>query len=268
MSGVRARIAAPRTKLRQAFDLNRRRRIESERHALNVGAAQTEDLSRWLIAWIWHNPSAKDQVGAVIECARRMGRDNMSSAAAREIIDEAQSTPKCRKADSLAAWLGIKFAERQYLHIRTIGSVNVKKRARTELRKRSKRVAQESRRRAQGVQSRVQYENNSLSATRPWEKLNMGRRTWYRRQNQPPIHSPAADKHTPVPLERKKGDFRGSAAHSRKEAGVSVVYELGSRRRELGKNKGVEKIWPRSRIEDRYAQLPEILRMQALGLAV
>jgi hypothetical protein len=280
MSGVRARIAAPRTKLRQAFDLNRRRRIEIERHALNVGAAQTEDLSRWLIAWIWHNPSAKDQVGAVIECARRMGRDDMSPAAAREIIDEAQSTPKCRKADSLAAWLGIKFAERQYLHIRTIGSVNVKKRARTELRKRSKRVAQESRRRAQGVQSRVQYENNSLSATRPWEKLNMSRRTWYRRQNQPPIHSPAAvgtsacpitfliPKHTPVPLERKKGDFRGSAAHSRKEAGVSVVYELGSRRQELGKNKGVEKIWPRSRIEDRYAQLPEILRMQALGLAV
>ena len=96
MSSVRG--AAPRTKLRQAFDLNRRRRIVIERHAIHVGAAETEDLSRWLVAWIWHNPNAKDQVGAVIECARRVGRTDMSPAAAREIIDEAQSTPKCRKA--------------------------------------------------------------------------------------------------------------------------------------------------------------------------
>jgi hypothetical protein len=34
------------------------------------------------------------------------------------------------------------YADRQKLHIRTIGSVNVKKRARTELRKRSKRLAE------------------------------------------------------------------------------------------------------------------------------
>jgi hypothetical protein len=113
----------------------------------------------------------------------------MSPAAAREIIDEAQNTPRCRKADNLAAWLGIKFAERQSLHIRTIGSVNVKKRARTELRKRSKRLAQESRRRAGGAQSRDRYERNSLLATRPWEKLNISRRTWYRRQNRPPKHT-------------------------------------------------------------------------------
>jgi hypothetical protein len=247
MSGVRARMAAPRAKLLQSFDFNRRRRVEIERHAIHVGAAETDDLSRWLIAWIWHNPSAKDQVGAVIECARRMGRDDMSPAAAREIIDEARSTPKCRKADNLAAWLGIKFAERQSLHIRTIGSVNVKKRARTELRKRSKRVAQESRRRARGVQSRVQYEKNSLSATRPWEKLNMSRRTWYRHQNQPPTHSPATvgtsaypitfliPRHIPVPFERKEVDFRRRASPSKKEAAVPVVHELRSRRQELGK---------------------------------
>ena len=75
MSGVCGRIIVPCAKLRHAFDLNWRRRIEIERHAIHVGAAETEDLSRWLIAWTWHNPGAKDQVGAVIECARRIGRD-------------------------------------------------------------------------------------------------------------------------------------------------------------------------------------------------
>jgi hypothetical protein len=65
MSDVRGRTAAPRTKLRNGFDLNQRRRIEIERHAIHIGAAETEDLCRWLIAWVWHNPGAKDQVGAV-----------------------------------------------------------------------------------------------------------------------------------------------------------------------------------------------------------
>ncbi|HEY7665866.1 MAG TPA: hypothetical protein VH934_22335 [Xanthobacteraceae bacterium] len=182
MNGVQTRIGAPRTKLRQGFDLNQRRRIEIERHAIHVGAAETDDLCRWLIAWIWHNPGAKDQVGAVIECARRLGRPDMSPAAAREIIDEAKSITPCRKADPLAAWLGLTYLDRQKLQIRTIGSVNVKKRARTELRKRSKQLAEEKRRRTRGAQPRVQYEDNSLSATRPWEKLNISRRTWYRRQ--------------------------------------------------------------------------------------
>jgi hypothetical protein len=110
----------------------------------------------------------------------------MSPAAAREVIDEAKTIPVCRKADPLAAWLGLTYADRQGLHIRTIGTVNVKKRARTELRKRSKRLAEEKRRRTRGAQSRVQYEDNSLAATRPWEKLNISRRTWYRRQKQSP----------------------------------------------------------------------------------
>jgi hypothetical protein len=160
MSG--AQIAAPRTKLRRGFDLNQRRRIEIERHAIHVGAAETDDLCRWLIAWIWHNPGAKDQVGAVIECARRLGLD-ISPAEAREIIDEAKTIPPCRKADPLAAWLGLTYADRRKLHIRTIGSINVKKRARTELRKRSKRLAEERRRRTRGARSRAQYEGNSIA---------------------------------------------------------------------------------------------------------
>jgi len=36
-----------------------------------VGAADTDDFSRWLIARIWHNPKSTDQLWAVIELASR-----------------------------------------------------------------------------------------------------------------------------------------------------------------------------------------------------
>ena len=31
------------------------------------------DFSRWLIAWVQHNPSAKDQTWSLMECAKNMG---------------------------------------------------------------------------------------------------------------------------------------------------------------------------------------------------
>ena len=46
-----------------AFSLPAIRRREIERHALHVGAADTEDLWRWLVAWCWHNDqNARDPV--------------------------------------------------------------------------------------------------------------------------------------------------------------------------------------------------------------
>jgi hypothetical protein len=74
---------------RKHFDRAVRRRREIEAHARHVGAADTDDLSRWLIAWVWHNSQSKDQINAVRECARRMGRKGMSPAEALEIIEEA-----------------------------------------------------------------------------------------------------------------------------------------------------------------------------------
>jgi hypothetical protein len=49
-----APLWAPRG--RKYFDRTTLRRREIERHAIDVGAADTDDLSRWLIAWVWHNP--------------------------------------------------------------------------------------------------------------------------------------------------------------------------------------------------------------------
>jgi hypothetical protein len=71
----------PKCRKRSAGNLPAIRRGEIERHALHVGAADTEDFWRWLIAWCWHNGQNRiDPAGAVMMAAARMGRRGMSEA--------------------------------------------------------------------------------------------------------------------------------------------------------------------------------------------
>ena len=53
------------------FDIPAKRRKEIIRHALHVGAAQTEDFSRWLVVWVMHNRNAIDQIWSLMEAANR-----------------------------------------------------------------------------------------------------------------------------------------------------------------------------------------------------
>jgi hypothetical protein len=174
----------PRRKLnrRGTFDFAAKRRREIVLHARHVGAAETEDFSRWLIAWVWHNPKAKDQVWSVMECARNMGR-KISEAEASAVTEEASITRKRLSADNLARFLGVPYEHRQDLRLTTIGSVNVKKRAREELRKLRASKALAAKRRANGVRPRAEYEANSLSSIQPWKEMGMSRRTWERHRN-------------------------------------------------------------------------------------
>jgi hypothetical protein len=158
------------------FDICAQRKREIVLHARLVRAADSEDFSRWLIAWVWHNRQAVDQIWSVMNAARNMGRE-ITEAEASAITEEASITRKHLSADNLARFLGVTYEQRQKLGITTIGSTNVKKRARKELRKRRWRLNAERRRRGLGM--RPQYE--SLSATRPWRELGMSRRTWYRK---------------------------------------------------------------------------------------
>jgi hypothetical protein len=127
------------------------------------GAAETEDLHRWLIAWHWHNPKAEDPIWSLMEAAKRMG-GQITDERASAITEEASIIRKCRSADNLARFLGVTYAQRQALGLTTIGSVNVGRRARKELRKRQDRLAKERRRRAAGMRP----QSESLSATKPW----------------------------------------------------------------------------------------------------
>jgi hypothetical protein len=133
------RVSAPRRRRQNNFSLAAKRRREIVLHARHVGAADTEDFSRWLIAWVWHNPSAKDQIWSVMEAAKSMG-GKISEAEASAVTEEASITRKHLNADNLARFLGVTYAQRQALHLTTIGSVNVKKGARRILRKRKDRA--------------------------------------------------------------------------------------------------------------------------------
>lgn len=164
------------------FNWRVKRRREIELHARYVGAADTEDLSKWLVAWVWDNPRSRDQVGALIECARRLGRRGFTETEARDVIGEAEATPRARKADELAGYLQLDYDTRQKLGITMIGACDADKRERKRRRKERDRLAKERKRRERGAKTRAEYEAKSISKAKPWEAQGISRRTWYRQQ--------------------------------------------------------------------------------------
>jgi hypothetical protein len=233
---------------RKHFDRTVRRRREIEAHARHVGAADTDDLSRWLIAWVWHNWQSKDQINALMECARRMGHKRMSPAEALEIIEEASITRKCWSADSLARFLGLKYRDRQTLGITTIGSIDVGKRARRVLRQRNDRLYQECRRRARGARPR----SESLSVTKPWDTMNISRRTWERRRNK------GRDASSSAAVFLSSGEESASVERKREFEGAAGAAQASS-----------PPDGATMAVDDRasvYGELPGELRLFALGL--
>jgi hypothetical protein len=163
---------------RKAFSLPAIRRREIERHARDVGAADTEDLWRWLVAWIWHNDqNVRDPVGALQLALDRMG-GTITKDQAIAILEQADDMPQRRTADSLARFLGVTYPQRQRLGITTIGSVDVSRRARRLMRKRKKQHYKERKRREQGIRPLARC----LSRIKPWEAEGMSRSTWYRKR--------------------------------------------------------------------------------------
>src|SRR5262249_42859484 len=159
------------------------------------GAMATDDRSRWLIAWVWHNPEPDDQVYSVMLAFAEMNwplavlptgntapwiERGLSEAEAIAIVDEAAEFGPIRNMDKLAKYLGLTYQQRTTCRVKTIGSIDVKKRARRVLRQRKDRLYRERKRRAAGMRP----QSESLSATQPWRKRGMSRATWYR-QNKP-----------------------------------------------------------------------------------
>jgi hypothetical protein len=250
------RVRAPRRRRNSNFDFAAKRRREIELHARYVGAAQTDDFDRWLIAWVWHNCKAKDQVWSVMECAKNMGR-KITEAEASAITEDASITRKHLSADNLARFLGVTYAQRQALRLTTIGSVNVKKRARKELRKHRDRIAKERKRRASGVLSRAEYEANSMAAKARAEGVS--RMTIYRRKR-------AAEQ------AKNRPDVTGVSAAiflSSEDGPVTPAGVEGTSERGFASKKG--RGLPSSQTAtitalDVHATLPTELRLLALGL--
>jgi hypothetical protein len=247
------------------FDICAKRRREIVLHARLVEAADSEDFSRWLIAWIWHNQKAIDPIWAVMEAAKRMG-GKVTEIEASAITEEASTTRKHLSADNLARWLGLTYDQRQELRITTIGSINVRKGARKELRKRRWRLNAERRRRDRGMRPQCQ----SLSRLKPWETEGMSRAKWYRKNkarrdsettSSTPIFLSAEDR--PVSTGLAEGGF-ASKEGVRSERSASVDDAVASERRTSHRLPSSQTVTMPA--IDVHQSLPVELRLLALGL--
>jgi hypothetical protein len=166
----------------RGFDMPAIRRAEIERYARAIKVADTDDFRSFLLAWQWHNPNSGDAVGALMLAAQRMG-GTITEAESELLIEEADTVPKCRKADLLAKYLHLTDKMRTELQIRTIGSVDVSKQQRAKRRKEQKRAHKQVKRRKQGIKPRAEYlVANSVSRLQPWKAEGISRRTWYYRR--------------------------------------------------------------------------------------
>lgn len=84
-------------------------------------------------------------------------------------------------AGALGWRINLTMEERRRLRIRTIRAVGQTDATMAEDRKQGDRDRKESERRAMGCKTREQYEGESLSQTRTWERFGISRRTWERR---------------------------------------------------------------------------------------
>ena len=194
---------------RRPFNMAAVRRREIERHARHIGAADTDDFYRWLFAWCWHNTQSKDPVNALMGAVARMG-GTCTITQAENILEQAKAMHQRRKARPLGKFLGVTYEHRRICGIRTFGPSTS-----PAMRREQNRMTQESRRRARGVQSRDQYEVNSLSRRMPWKVAGISRRSWYRKRT-PVGTSPSAiiflfNADAPVPAETPQAAVRANA---------------------------------------------------------
>jgi hypothetical protein len=169
-------------KFLRGFNMPAIRRAEIERYARAIKVADTDDFRSFLLAWQWHNPNSGDAVGALMLAAQRMG-GAITEAESELLIEEADTVPKCRKADLLGKYLHLTDKMRTELQIRTIGSVDVSKQQRARRRKEQKRAHKQVKRRKQCIKPRAEYlVANSISRLQPWKAEGISRRTWYYRR--------------------------------------------------------------------------------------
>lgn len=99
--------------------------------------------------------------------------------------------PRRLKAITVGRIILLTYSERQLLNIKTMApydiSISEVRNRQREAKRLADRVRAEKKRRASGALMRAEYEENSLSRTRPWELVGMSKRTWYRRGRPLPL---------------------------------------------------------------------------------
>jgi hypothetical protein len=205
---------SPVKRRRPPFDRTNQRLLDMETviRERSVVVPDTDDADLYLVPVAQHfrvqahkrhdlifkNPSGQARYdlssdGQVVEDLLRNWSNRWAPHATVAQLHEA-AVEACRahrlpKADTLGKLLRLSYADRQAWGITTIGSYDVTKSQRSELslqRKREQdRESKKNARAKQGRKPRPEYEANSLSRTRPWEKLSISRATYYRRHRTP-----------------------------------------------------------------------------------
>jgi hypothetical protein len=131
-------LGARRRKRQCVTDVSPIRRREIERLVKGLRLAGTDDLPRFLKAWVWHNRKSTAPLWALINAAERRMGVRLTDADAREILDAAWDAydHHYMTQDGLAEWLGLPYAVRKRFRITTIGACDVGRAAREVLRKR------------------------------------------------------------------------------------------------------------------------------------
>ena len=176
---------------RKGFDRNAafvKTRKEIERHARYVGAAETDDLSRWLVAWCWFmwRPTDLEKITdkmiqtVTVSAAHRMGCRDLSEDDALVILEEARDYQRHMKADDLAYWLGCTWADRCACSLTRIGACDKTREERRALAKERKRLAREAKRRRKGAVPKHKWLAKTVTAEARRKRVH--RSTIYRRR--------------------------------------------------------------------------------------
>jgi len=159
----------------------RRREIEDLIRHRHGTLPDTDDRSIYLRLWAWHNLHSPRQELELQAMCCRLG----TSVPEPEIVETVRYVRRRElrrfAPDTLGKHLMLTERERAALGITTIESHDVSRLERAQIRAQKKAQRQRDRRRAAGIKPRTEYEAKSLSNVRPWETLNMSKRTWYRR---------------------------------------------------------------------------------------
>jgi hypothetical protein len=110
----------------------------------------------------------------------------------RDIVPAILANPQRWKADALAWRLRLTMEQRTMLGITTIGAIDLARAARLKRRNKLERERRTRNRRVQGAKPRRQYEQESISRTKPWEAEGISRAQWYRNRKRENETSPPA----------------------------------------------------------------------------
>lgn len=102
----------------------------------------------------------------------------------KALVIETIEKPKRWKAHTLGWALKLNAADRKTLRLTTIGAADLSPAQRRANRRSESRIRTECHRRAKGAKPRAEY-LAAVKADKPWERLGISRRTWYRKGKPP-----------------------------------------------------------------------------------